>query len=685
MLFVYSIFHLNLAYSSIPEEKRREVIDRCFWPLLKLSTEERIPIAIEAPGYTLEVIDEIDPLWNKELKSAIMDGFVEFVGSGYSQLIGPIVPSHINKWNLDIGVDVYKAIIGLTPSIWYVNEQAYSQGIIEHYVNINAEAIVMEWNNPRTLHPEWEKELRYYPQVAIGSGDNRVAVIWNDSIIFQKFQRVAHGDITRYDFYTFLSAHKSEIDRNLCIYGNDAEIFDFRPGRFKTEPKMGPENEWRRIKELYLFLFEDNQIMPIFPSAVLRRYPSLPAYKEIRLESPVHPIPVKKQPKYNVTRWAVTGYNNLGINSRCYEIYKRLIDLIELGDSPPYGLHEKKKELCYLWSSDFRSHITRQRWEAYIERLDNQLKETKESFLYTRGLASPDPIEVTVMGLSGKAFKPEIQLARPTASQTPPSGIGFVRDERYLKVFTPYIDVSFNYKRGLSIEGLIFKGIDIPLIGTIPHGYFRDISLSSDWYSANVVLQRPGKPQITDLEYMEPKIRWGEQWIEISGTVGTEAGDIGKRFVLFKERPQMVMEYIFHWDTIPPGSFKVGAITLIPESFERETLFYATHNGGSGLEVFHVGGNTINHTMPGSSVVTASCGLGATEGLVVVGDSKKGLALHFEPHVCAAMPMVIYREAYPSFFARVVFSCGELDESSIEPVKGPLRFNLSIAPLNKRI
>ena len=71
MVSLYSIFHLNLAYSSIPESKRKEVIDKCFWPLLRLATEEKIPAAIESPAYTLEVIDELEPSWIKELQTAL--------------------------------------------------------------------------------------------------------------------------------------------------------------------------------------------------------------------------------------------------------------------------------------------------------------------------------------------------------------------------------------------------------------------------------------------------------------------------------------------------------------------------------------------------------------------------------------------------------------------------------------
>src|SRR6185436_2314664 len=46
-LRVFALFHLNLAFSSIEEERRPEVVARCYWPLLRL--------AENPPGIGLEV------------------------------------------------------------------------------------------------------------------------------------------------------------------------------------------------------------------------------------------------------------------------------------------------------------------------------------------------------------------------------------------------------------------------------------------------------------------------------------------------------------------------------------------------------------------------------------------------------------------------------------------------------
>ena len=74
----------------------------------------------------------------------------------------------------------------------------------------------------------------------------------------------------------------------------------------------------------------------------------------MQLESAACPVPVKKQRKYNLARWAVTGRDNIAINAACERIYRGM--LATSADDADW------KELCYLWASDFRTHMTEKRW-----------------------------------------------------------------------------------------------------------------------------------------------------------------------------------------------------------------------------------------------------------------------------------------------------------------------------------
>ena len=302
-LSLYSIFHLNLMFSSIEEEQRPEVILQCYWPLLRLIREQQLPVGIEATGYTLEAIAAIDPAWVDELRSLCQHGPAEFIGSGYAQIIGPLVPAAVNHANQRLGLQVYDKILGFRPHLALINEQAYAAGLVPIYKQAGYQAIIMEWENPGSNHPEWDPDLRYLPQFALGPDGTALPLIWNKSIPFQKFQRYTHGEMELPEYLDFLSSHQNGDPRTFSLYGNDAEIFDFRPGRFHTEAKPGTESEWNRIARLYEAIKADHRFALISPRKVLNFLDIPGAGNRLRLETAAQPIPVKKQAKYNVVRW----------------------------------------------------------------------------------------------------------------------------------------------------------------------------------------------------------------------------------------------------------------------------------------------------------------------------------------------------------------------------------------------
>ena len=144
-------------YSSIEEESRLDLINKCYWQLFELADLD-VPIGIEAPAITLEYIKRLDPNWVVSLSDYISNSKIEFIGSGYSQIIGPLVPSKVNEWNQKIGLERYKELLSVKPEIALVNEMAYSSGIVEHYNSAGFKGIIMEWNNPRSAHHEWKND-----------------------------------------------------------------------------------------------------------------------------------------------------------------------------------------------------------------------------------------------------------------------------------------------------------------------------------------------------------------------------------------------------------------------------------------------------------------------------------------------------------------------------------------------
>src|SRR3989338_3694174 len=126
----YLIFHLNLAFSSIRTEARPDVIRKCYWPLLELAERTGIPIGIELTGWTLQQIALLDQSWVERFRQMLECRQCELIGSGWSQIIGPLVPCEVNRWNQKLGIEAYRQRLGVTPRLALVNEMAFSTGML---------------------------------------------------------------------------------------------------------------------------------------------------------------------------------------------------------------------------------------------------------------------------------------------------------------------------------------------------------------------------------------------------------------------------------------------------------------------------------------------------------------------------------------------------------------------------
>lgn len=630
MLQLFTVFHLNLGYSSIEESQRADVLQKCYWPLLRLAERHGAPVGIEATAYTLEEAARIDPVWLDALKRLVSEGPCEFVGSGYAQIIGPLVPASVNAANLRLGHASYERLLGFRPRLAFVNEQAYSAGLVQHYLDAQYRAIIMEWDNPASYRQEWDPEWRYFPQLACGPHGESIPVIWNKAIAFQHFQRFAHGDAELDEYLDYLRSHESSTLRSFPLYGNDVEIFDYRPGRYSTEPALAEEGEWNRIDRLFTAIGKDPRLQLVRPSAILDQLQAIDGGHRLHLESAVQPTPVKKQRKYNITRWAVTGRGDLGINTACFRLARAL-------EQRSGATDRDWRELCELWASDFRTHITDARWREYGDRLG----------AFERSLGLP----------------PAPSRARVPAATAPTAAPRVTRQGALVTIDTADVRLILNGRRGLAIEGLWFHALGPARVcGTVKHGYYDDIGWGADYYSGQLVVETPGQPKVTDLVLANPDVRMNADGaVSVEARLPTPLGDIVKRYTV--EDGTVHLEYRLEWSEIPVASLRLGDITLQPDSFDQGTLFYRTHNGGLQPETFFLNGAVVDHGDAVSFLVSASHALGITEGVVELGDATRCVRVEVDKTSAALVGLMTYHAVRPTFFCRLSFSAAEVDET----------------------
>lgn len=449
-------------FSSIETDKRLEVIQKCYWPLLQMA-DDGFTISIEATALTLEIINDIDANWVTHLRKQIAEGKIEFIGSGYSQIIAPIVPEMVNVMNLRMGASVYEQLIGFRPTVYLINEMAFSADLISLYSQEGIEYVIIEWNNFYKYTDGIHKELSHTP-IRLTDGKSTINVIWADSIMFQKFQRCVHGELETEEFISYLTRDiSSHCEKFIPVYSSDAEIFNFRPGRYKTEYDS-QFDEWNKLRTLYSSLGEVAEFV------FIRDMLADTCYTKPLIEfKPKLPIQVKKQEKYNIFRWAIGGRDNLRLNGNCYLIYEHLIKMSSPND-------EAWKALLLYWSSDFRTHISILRFN-----------ELKTSILATLREIKSDKQRL----ITEKQKVPVV-----------------TRTEKIIQIESESYVVRLNRKKGLVIES--YQRLHPKcnrVIGCIAHGTYDDITFSNDYMSGYAVCYDSARKQHTHLFDRDETIR----------------------------------------------------------------------------------------------------------------------------------------------------------------------------------
>ncbi len=606
----FALFHLNLAFSALPEADRPQVIQACYTPLLDL-VEDGFPLGIELGGWTLEVIAALDPSWVKRFRALLAAGRCSLIGSGYQQIIGPLVPAQVNRCNQELGLQVYRELLGVKPRLALINEMAFAASNVALYAELGYEGLVLGRENamadPLPAEGPW----------LVGQGSTRLPVLFADALLFQKFQRFIHGDIEAEEYWSFLECWQV-LAQAVPIYSSDAEIFGYRPRRYAYETSAPCQQEWARIAALLGQIA--SRCSFVSPEQALVSAP-LERATACALTSCAVPISVKKQPKYHVGRWAVSGRDDLYLNTLCHRLAQ------QLGDRPT---PEQRARICRLFSSDLRTHIGAERYQAALAELESQV-----------GAAEVDPLLEQVV------------LAGPLPDQVQCIG-------HHLLVVGARLQVRLNLRRGLAIEQAVFDGR--PLIGTIAHGYFDHISLGADFYSGGTVVEVPGRLlRVTDLERVEVAAAVIGEQLLLRCEVPTALGPIQKTLAVDLIRPRLRIAYDFPGWQRPLGTVRVGHVTLLPQAWSRPFQL-SCHQGGRQAERFAVDRTSL-HQVAVSSLISSTTGLGATTGQLRLDDGEQWLELSWDPGLCAAFPMLWHQPCAPAHLTRLLFSLSEFDDT----------------------
>ena len=607
--FFYKIYHANLAFSAIEEESLGEVIDKTYFPLLELVENQNLKVGLELSAYTLEKIQELRPLWIEKFKHLHKLSLVELIGSGYMQIIAPIVPYEINIQNQTMGLEVYKTILGITPTIAYVNEQVFSTSLVDIYVEVGYKAIAMEWNNAyATNTQDWKKSYSFQP-VLVNGLKTTMPILWTDTIIFQQFQRMAHSELEIDNYINLIKNYIDDGYKALPIYSSDLEVFNYRPGRFETEAIIDCD-EWERILDATSKLKKIGDFL--LPSEILKN--CLDNSIALTLTNSQNPILVKKQTKYSLSRWAACGRGANQINTLCYN----------------YFLDNDKqiKKVLHYWGSDFRTHTTIKKWDKAIAFLTKKQKNKKYEILN--------------------------------------NDINIKEDKDRLIFEKDNYKIVFNKQKGLAIQS-IFNGLNKLPFGTVGHGELDHISYGADFYTGTTILEASDIKKVTDLSNVEKYSfdKIGKNTYKLSTKINMKTiATQYKNWIIDLDTHTLTLDVKVELSKFILGSIRLGSFTLLPQS-KTSKFWYECKNGGKEYERFYFSHREeLLQSNAMSLIQSSNGGIGVTDGILRFGiDDKIIVQLKIDRKI--SYPFIMLQNSFDNekYLTRVFFSLQELDDT----------------------
>ena len=447
----FVLFHLNADYSSIAESDLETVFSSSYQGILRLQDSVSLPLALEMTGSTALKLTKARPSLVASIRERIQNEKITLISGGLHQIIGPLVPPEITLRNHQRGNEVFAEIFGVVPSLTLPSEQAVSAGSLSVLKDAGYRGAIVDRDNFGSSRQ----------QLSSAFTPEGLMLIWASSSIYQWVQHYVNGDILLDEIVRRIAERVAFYGGGFAfpLYSGDAETFGFRPGRYTSEGDVDVELEWGRFAALINQLrkqldFDFTCALGEEPTEFEQNPPGLSP------SIPEEPIRVKKQPKYNVSRWAVSGRGDFELNAYCWETFEKL-------RATTSSNRREWDRLLWLWSSDFRTHITPDKWERVRSEVSARSRLQMASFG-----GGPSP-------------------GRPARQ--------CVEDGRFIEVTTSDFVVLIDKNRGLAISNVRRRGSSVPLFGTVPHGTFLRPDLSPDWYSGNLTLQIPGRHQVTDL------------------------------------------------------------------------------------------------------------------------------------------------------------------------------------------
>lgn len=171
------IFHANLNYAYLTPDRYEFVIRQSYEMTIDTMSEHfpGVKYVFEASGYTIEQIAEKTPDVLIKLKSAIMSGQCEFMGSPYAHPMLPNFPEEDGLWSITFSNEVYQRYLGVQPKSFWNPECGWCDYVPRQVANAGYKNMIGDFEaysrscgpdrkplRPEIYEKEHTKEKKFY-------------------------------------------------------------------------------------------------------------------------------------------------------------------------------------------------------------------------------------------------------------------------------------------------------------------------------------------------------------------------------------------------------------------------------------------------------------------------------------------------------------------------------------------
>ena len=714
-LSLYTVFHGNLNYSSIPREAYHDIIDLCYWPILNAIRDYGLKAGLEFSSNTLETINEIDPLFIEEFKKLINEKKCEFIFSGREQIVSPLVPEEINRENFqyELGKKLKSFSKG---NIAYVHEQIFSNGLIPLYLNSGFKNIMIIYETAMEKNNLVNAD---FTPSKIRIKNDEINVIWNSRNTYQTFQKYIHGKISKKDYLRYVLKNKSSKNSCFPLYGSDMEIFGI------DNPVLGLTGKGEEVKKFYEIMMEfrdRNDVEFLLPSEILKRFT---IKNEIKTCTGKNPILGKKEESI-VTRWATCGRDNSRNNSLCYQAFKK-INILKNLESKNSKINKNSLRLIDCWASDYRTHTEEGKFELFnrkinslnhdldkkILKLSNKKIHSKNEDIIIYNHSKKDwnkiPIEIKLqfkprfmknsfsVYQKNKKIRSQLEdikffkdgfiksltlVLLPKIPKKSKINIQLIRND--ISPITNYIETNIvktsNVEISLSKKGGIINHLSFPNISKKPIIKIKNITKNKksriDSLLPNEIFIKNKKGrEFADLQKTNIILSDNPIRKKFSCDTTLPIVDIRKEVYVYESIARIDIKYIFNFKEFRPSIFRMNLINLDSKMFDKKSFRYSTHNGGK-LENFALKGLIAHDKLTNEKISSSGC-IGTTNCILDIGDKNYGITIFTDKSEMYSACMINYNEISNNP-TRIMNTICESDDTTMTQWKGRKEISFSI-------